>query len=126
MARVFVLFSTISFFLCFGDSLSAGEESYELENNLRWKTASEVSNFGFDVYRSRDESGPFDRITDRPMAGAGNSDVPQQYEFVDDTIEPCVVYWYYVESISLDGEREKFTPVFSSRPKPEGGKDSCE
>jgi len=86
-------------------------------NTLRWKTASEVDNFGFDVYRSDSEDGSFERVTERPIAGAGTSDLPQQYEWVDTRIDPRRAYYYYVESISMDGSRERFTPVIRAKPK---------
>ncbi len=88
-----------------------------LKNTLRWKTASEVDNFGFDVYRGLAEEGPFERLTAEPIPGAVTTDEPQAYVFEDDTIEAGVVYWYYVESISLAGVREKFTPVFAAKAK---------
>lgn len=85
-----------------------------LKNTLRWKTASEVNNVGFDVYRSTAEDGPFERITPRPIPGAGTTDEPREYVWVDDTIEPEKAYWYFVESISLTGIRERFTPTFKA------------
>ena len=85
-----------------------------LKNTLRWKTASEVNNVGFDVYRSTAEGGPFERITPKPIPGAGTSDVPREYAWIDDTIEAGTAYWYYVESISLTGVQEKFTPTFKA------------
>jgi hypothetical protein len=57
------------------------------------------------------EAGPFERLNTKPIAGAGTSDESHSYAFVDDTIDPAKAYYYYVESISIDGVREKFTPV---------------
>lgn len=94
-------------------------EGGELSNAIRWSTASEVENFGFDVYRATSEDGPFERITEKPVEGAGTTDVPQYYEYVDDEIEPGQEYWYWVESISVHGEREAFTPVVRVGPKGE-------
>ncbi|MHB8797038.1 MAG: hypothetical protein ACYDBY_01115 [Thermoanaerobaculia bacterium] len=85
-----------------------------LKNTLRWKTASEVNNVGFDVYRSTAKDGRFERITPKPIPGAGTSDEPHEYAWADDTIEPGTAYWYFVESISLTGVREKFTPTFKA------------
>ncbi len=93
----------------------AAELAYR--NTLRWSTASEVDNFGFDVYRAESEEGPFVRLNDSPIPGAGTSDVPTYYEYVDDTIAPGLEYFYYIESISIDGEREKFTPTYRAAPK---------
>ncbi len=97
-----------------GDSASHGQP---LENTVTWTTASEINSYGYDVYRGEKETGPFVKLTESPLPGAGTSDTPQSYKFVDDTIEPGTVYYYYVESVSMDGIREQMTPVFPSKPK---------
>jgi len=93
-------------------------------NTVRWSTASEVDNFGYDVYRGNSKDGPFERITIDPVPGAGTSDETHKYSFVDEKIDPYQSYFYYVESISLAGHRERFTPVIEAKPKlprPPGG-----
>ncbi len=92
-----------------GQDESADEPSYS--TTLRWVTSSELENYGFDVYRSESEDGPFTRITERPVAGAGTTDEASHYSYVDGDIDPYKPYYYYVESISMDNEREKFTPI---------------
>lgn len=86
-------------------------------NNIRWQTQSEDNNFGYDVYRGLAEVGPFIRINSQSILGGGTTDLPQRYEYTDTAIEDGIVYWYYVESISLTGERTRLTPVFASRSK---------
>ncbi|MDE2258454.1 MAG: hypothetical protein KGK05_11870 [Xanthomonadaceae bacterium] len=83
-----------------------------VKNTAHWTTASEENNFGYDVYRGESEKGPFVKLTKTPILGNGTTLETHNYEFVDDTIDPCRDYWYYVESIATDGSREKFTPVF--------------
>lgn len=92
--------------------------SRELSNAITWSTASESDNFGYDVYRSENRDGPFVRITPQPLVGAGTTDLPHDYRFVDREIEPGKAYFYYVESISLGGRRERFTPLMKAPPKP--------
>jgi hypothetical protein len=61
------------------------------------------------------------RINTKPIAGAGTLDEPSYYQYVDTDIDPSKPYFYYVESISLKGVREKFTPVIKApakRPAP--------
>ena len=86
-------------------------------NTLRWSTASEVNNFGFDVFRALKKDGPFTRVTKKPIAGAGTIDTPTRYVWVDEKIDPTVEYWYYVESISMSGGREHFTPIIRAPAK---------
>lgn len=95
-----------------------GDELPPLANVISWSTASEVDNFGFDVYRADAEDGPFVRLSEDIIRGAGTSDMPSEYRFVDDGIEPEREYFYYVESVSLAGERERFTPVIRAPAKP--------
>lgn len=96
---------------------SAIPAEQRLANTPKWTTASEVDNFGYDVYRGDKEEGPFVKMTANPILGAGTTDETHKYEFRDDTIDPCKGYWYYVESTSTGGVREKFTPVFPAGPK---------
>ncbi len=93
------------------------KEPAKFANTLRWSTASEVDNFGFDVYRGDAKEGPFTRLTKTPISGAGTSDVPHKYSYEDETIEEGKAYWYFVESISMDGSREPFTPVVEVKAK---------
>lgn len=98
------------------------EATVEIKNTIRWSTASEVENFGYDVYRGEAEDGPFVRLTAQPIPGAGTSDEPHKYSYVDKDIDPTKDYWYYVESVSYSGVRERFTPVQKAKakqPKPQ-------
>lgn len=98
-------------------SVSAGRAGESLSNTVTWSTASESDNFGFDVYRAERRDGPYERITARPLEGGGTTDLPRDYRFVDEQVEPGVEYFYYVESISLSGERRRFTPIMRAAPK---------
>ena len=88
-----------------------------ITNTARWTTASESNTFGYDVYRGDSENGKFVRITKKPVLGNGTTSETHKYEFVDDTIDPCKEYWYYVEEITTSGERTKFTTVFKAKAK---------
>jgi len=115
-----VLFGWIVPAVAGGAGGSNESQETKLRNTLRWTTASEVDNFGFDVFRAKREEGPFHRVNDDPIPGAGTSDVPSDYVWVDSTIEPGQEYFYYVESISMAGVRERVTPTFRAPPKGTG------
>jgi len=92
-------------------------ETEPLQNILRWSTASEVDNFGFDIFRSTSADGQFELMNEKPLLGKGTSDVPTEYAYVDSTIDEGVVYYYFVESIAMNGTRERFTPIMKSPAK---------
>jgi len=86
-------------------------------NTARWTTASESNTFAYDVYRSDSEKGKYAKVTRKPILGNGTTSETHKYEFVDDTIDPCKEYWYYVEEITTDGQHVKFTSVFKAKAK---------
>lgn len=87
-------------------------------NTITWSTASEIDNFGFDVYRGASSQGPFVRINSKPIPGAGTTDDTSSYTYVDQAAaDQGKTYWYYVESISVHGEREVFTPTQAAMPR---------
>lgn len=89
---------------------------------IKWSTASEVDNYGFYMMRGETGDGPFKQLNDKPVPGANNSDVPSKYQFEDEDVTDGKTYFYYIESISTQGVREKFSPVLSKvccgRPEP--------
>ena len=87
---------------------------------LTWTTASEVESYGFHVYRARAADGPFERVNDEIIPGAGTTDLERSYTYVDDEAEVGVTHYYYVESVSLAGERRRFTPVRAFVRRPAG------
>ena len=98
-----------------GSESEAKEEAPK--NSLKWTTASEVDNFGFDIFRSESRDGPFERMTDDPLPGAGTTDEPQSYVWEDFDIEKGKDYYYYIESISMAGVRERFSPIIKAPAK---------
>lgn len=80
---------------------------------LKWSTASEVDNYGFFVLRGDKEDGPFQQRNTKAIPGGGNSDTPRQYAWEDHDVVLGRTYYYYLESISVQGVREKFSPIIS-------------
>jgi hypothetical protein len=79
-----------------------------------------VSNFGYDVFRAESEAGPFVKVNDRPVPGHLQPGSVQTFEYEDRAIDPRKDYWYYVESITLQGERVRFTPTLKAPAKSPG------
>jgi hypothetical protein len=83
--------------------------SFKSNYTLKWRTASEVQNFGYDIYRSESPKSGFIKISLEPILGAGTSDIINEYIYIDKNLTKGKTYYYYIESISENGVRRKFT-----------------
>ena len=77
---------------------------------VKWTTAMEINNKGFEVQR---KSGNGQFTTIGWVDGAGNSTVDQNYTFNDVTAIPGVYYYYRLHQIDFDGQHE-FSKIVSA------------
>ena len=90
--------------------LSAFSAAFNRETSqilLKWRTESEINNLGFDVYRSETPDEKFVKINPAHIKGAGTDSTTHDYKFIDESAVVGKTYYYYIESISFSGEREK-------------------
>ncbi len=78
---------------------------------LNWKTASEVNNMGFNVYRKSQNSDQWEKLNTNIIPGAGNASSEHEYEYIDETIVAGETYSYRLESVSFNGEVEVFNEL---------------
>ena len=76
---------------------------------ITWSTQSELNNAGFFIKRSQQRDGEFKVINATMIAGAGTTSEKQFYTFTDTTAQPNIVYYYQIEDVSLDGNRQTLT-----------------
>ena len=76
---------------------------------ITWVTQSELNNAGFFIKRSQQRNGEFKVINATMVPGAGTTSEKQFYTYTDTTAQPNVVYYYQIEDISLDGNRQTLT-----------------
>ena len=76
---------------------------------ITWATQSELNNAGFFIKRSNQKDGEFKVINATMVAGAGTTSEKQFYTYTDTTAQPNVVYYYQIEDVSLDGNRQTLT-----------------
>lgn len=74
---------------------------------LRWRTASEVNNLGWDIYRSESKNGTYIKITATMIPGAGTSAETHDYQFIDNDVEAGKIYFYYLEDTDFHGRRNR-------------------
>jgi hypothetical protein len=98
-------------------------EGFEAEGadssvSLSWRTASELSNLGFHLYRSRSSRGPWDRITAALVPGLGSSASGASYRYRDSGLSNGTTYFYMLEDIETTGTTKRHGPV-SATPRAE-------
>ena len=76
---------------------------------ITWSTQSELNNAGFFIKRSQQADGEFKVINAAMVQGAGTTSEKQFYTYNDTTAQPNVVYYYQIEDVSLDGNRQTLT-----------------
>ena len=76
---------------------------------IKWETQSELNNAGFFIKRSQQRSTNFKVINAAMIQGAGTISEKQSYTYTDTTAQPNVVYYYQIEDVSLDGNRQLLT-----------------
>lgn len=79
----------------------------EVENGtviLKWGTATEVSNFGFEIERAYSAPTNFEMIDF--VFGHGTSNIPIDYEFIDTTLEQSGLYYYRLKQVDIIGDYE--------------------
>ena len=76
---------------------------------ITWSTQSELNNAGFFIKRSQQKDGEFQVINATMIAGAGTTSEKQFYTYTDTTAQPNVVYYYQIEDVSHDGDRQTLT-----------------
>ena len=94
------------------------DECVAFPQEIRARPGSWIRFYAVDAQSTVDfTEGPFERLTEKPIQGGMESDETLRYEFIDDTIAEGAIYYYYVESISLDNRRARFTPIQPSKRK---------
>ena len=76
---------------------------------VTWETQSELNNAGFYIKRSQQRNSEFMVINATLISGVGTTSEKQSYTYTDTTAQPNVVYYYQIEDVSLDGNRQTLT-----------------
>ena len=90
-------------------SFSAARDRVTGQVVITWETQSELNNAGFFIKRSQQPNGQFVVVNPTMIPGAGTVSEKQSYTYTDTTAKPNIVYYYQIEDVSLDGNRQTLT-----------------
>jgi hypothetical protein len=72
-----------------------------------WEAKSQQQNLGWNLYRAETKGGKFVKINGKLIEGAGTTAVPMKYSFTDKDVKKGISYFYYLENISFNGEKQR-------------------
>jgi hypothetical protein len=78
---------------------------------VEWKTASEMDNAGFNVWRSETEAGSYTQLNAALIPAQGGPTTGASYSYDDDAVTNSVTYWYKLEDLDLYGVSTLHGPV---------------
>ncbi len=79
---------------------------------LAWTARSEEGVYGYLVYRSPRREGPYRRINPEIIhARHVTPPATSSYRFVDAEVEPGRTYYYYLDTVSLSGVKQRLSGV---------------
>ncbi len=74
---------------------------------LKWRTESEQNNYGFNLYRSLSDKGPWEKVNDKIVPGHGTTSEPHDYSCIDKRVRKNTRYYYQIEYIDLAGNADR-------------------
>jgi len=81
---------------------------------LKWTTETETNCFGYDIYKSIDEIGPYSKVNTKIIPGAGTSTKKNNYEFTDFDINKSQTYYYKIGQVDINGKQSYYGPLAAS------------
>ncbi len=86
---------------------------------LNWTTLSETSNLGWNIYRSfSNDMEEASLLNYELIPGAGTTSEITEYSYEDENdFLPLTTYWYWLESVSGNGETEMYDPIPLTTPE---------
>lgn len=77
---------------------------------LKWETASEIDNAGFNIYRAEAANGPHVKVNSSLIAAKGSATQGASYGFVDTGVQNRRTYYYMLEDVDNAGTTRMYGP----------------
>lgn len=77
---------------------------------LKWQVTNEYDIYGYEIYRSVAETGPYSRVNDKILERLdGDPEAGSIYQWRDSSAESGNTYWYYINIVYNKGRKQQFT-----------------
>ena len=85
---------------------------------LDWQTATELDTLGFNIYRAESLDEPRTQLNNDLIPGqVPGSPVGGSYQFLDESVQPGITYYYWLEDLDVRGAATQHGPVSAQVPE---------
>lgn len=85
---------------------------------LTWQTQSETENMGFNIYRSPEKDGSFNKVNVQLISGAGSSQALHEYRYTDESASSDQSFYYRLSDIDFYGNETFHQAIFTEAVTP--------
>lgn len=78
---------------------------------LRWRTETETDNAGFNIWRAKQEQGPYEKVNSAMIWGHGTTTQEHYYSYFDHSAKAGHTYYYKLEDVEYDGDYSFSQPI---------------
>ncbi len=78
---------------------------------IKWGTETEPNNAGFNIYRSTEENGEYDKLNESLIPTQGDATTGATYNYLDKP-DQAGDYYYKLQAVSLDGTTSFHGPIY--------------
>jgi hypothetical protein len=78
---------------------------------VEWETAQEINNLGFNLYRSTQKNGSYQKLNPSLIPGQLYSVTGKRYTYIDSNVTKGHIYYYKLEDIDASGKHSWYGPV---------------
>ena len=96
-----------------GDPPGTSAEIPGVTNTLNWTAETERGVYGYLVYRAENRDGPFLRVNEAIVRVPDDELERHEYTWVDSDVEPGKIYHYYLDAVSAQGVKQRFSGILS-------------
>jgi hypothetical protein len=72
---------------------------------IEWETASEIDTAGFNLYRSEEVDGTYNKINSKIIPPSNDPFSGGKYKYTDESLISGQVYYYRLEEVEMNGNR---------------------
>lgn len=102
--------------LAFGITLLILQIALPAKIEIQWETETEFDTAGFNIYRSEDLNGSFQKLNEKLIPGTADAASGRDYSYIDTDVSKGNTYYYQLEDVEFDSTTSLQEPLAATAP----------